>query len=58
MKDWPWQKWVGKIVPWALAAIAAFFKEVVELDISWWPLVVSVATGLVQLVLSLFPKKA
>ena len=57
MASWPWQKWVGKLVPWALAAVAALLKEVMELDIGWWPVIVTVATGLVQLIMSLFPPK-
>ena len=57
MKNWSWQKWVGKIIPWAIAAVAAFLKGVVEIDLPWWPVFVSAAMGLVQLILSLFPQK-
>lgn len=44
---------IGKIVPWALAAAAAFMKEVLEMDIGWWPMFSSLATGVVQFILSM-----
>lgn len=57
MKDWTWQKWVGKLWPWAVAAVTALLKEVFEVEITWFPTFVAVATGLVQFLLSLFPPK-
>lgn len=57
MGSWSWQKWVGKLLPWVLAAVSAFFKEVLEIDVTWWPTLVAVLTGIVQFILSLFPPK-
>jgi len=47
-----WKQIIGKAAPWALAAIAAFFKEVLEQDITWWPTFSSVALGVIQFLLS------
>ena len=57
MKEWSWQKWVGKLIPWALTAASAFMKGVLELDVTWWPTIVAAITGIVQWVLALFPPK-
>jgi hypothetical protein len=57
MNKWPWQKWVGKLWPWALAAVGALLEGVLELNITWWPTAVGVATGIVQFILSMFPVK-
>lgn len=47
-----WKKIIGKAAPWALAAIASFAKEVLEMDITWWPTFSSVALGVIQFLLS------
>jgi hypothetical protein len=54
-----WQKWVGKLLPWAIAAGDLFWSMVLEGQPKpdWW-VVVPAAIGLVQLVLSLIPPKA
>ena len=54
MKDWPWQKWVGKL--WALglgvgSAIVAF----AGVEPAWYVTATAFGTALVQLVLAQFP---
>jgi len=52
-----WQQWVGKLAPWAVAAATAFLKEVVNLDLTWWPTFSALFLGLVQFIISMIPKK-
>nr|QJB20003.1 MAG: hypothetical protein [Microvirus sp.] len=47
-----WKQIIGKAAPWVLATIAAFFKEVLDQDITWWPTFSSVALGVIQFLLS------
>jgi len=47
-----WKQWIGKLAPWALAAAAAFMKEVLNLEITWWPTFSSLALGVLQFFLS------
>lgn len=47
---------IGRLVPWALAAAAAFMKEVLLMDIGWWPMFSSLATGVVQFIISMLGK--
>ena len=53
-----WKAVVGKVLPWAIGAATLFIKEVLGLDITWWPTACALALGLMQLVLSLIPDKA
>ena len=46
------KQWIGKLAPWALAAAAAFMKEVLGLEIGWWPTFSSVTLGLIQFIIS------
>lgn len=56
MKEWSWQKWVGKLLPFVLAVAAAVW-ELIEGTPGWWPTVAAALTGIVQWVLALFPPK-
>jgi len=47
-----WKQWIGKLAPWALAATAAFLKEVLGMEIGWWPTFSSLALGVIQFFLS------
>jgi len=47
-----WKQIIGKAAPWALAATAAFMKEVLDLEVTWWPTFSSVALGVIQFLLS------
>jgi len=47
-----WKQVIGKAAPWALAAAAAFMKEVLGMDITWWPTFTTVALGVIQFLLS------
>jgi len=56
MKNWSWQKWLGKLLPFAVAVGAAVW-ELVEGTPGWWPVVVAAGTGIVQWIVALFPPK-
>jgi len=47
-----WKQIIGKAAPWAFAAIASFMKEVMDMEITWWPTFSSVALGVIQFLLS------
>lgn len=47
-----WKQWIGKLTPWALAATAAFLKEVMGMEIGWWPTLATLVAGVVQFVVS------
>ena len=52
-----WQRVVGKVAPWLIAAATGFVKEVLGKDITWWPTACALALGLVQFVLSVIPDR-
>jgi len=52
-----WKQIIGKAAPWALAAAAAFMKEVLDLEVTWWPTFSSVLLGIIQFVLSQIKNK-
>jgi membrane protein YdbS with pleckstrin-like domain len=54
MKDWTWQKWIGKLLPFAVAVGAAVW-QLMEAEPVWWPVVVAGLTGFVQWIIALFP---
>jgi membrane protein YdbS with pleckstrin-like domain len=56
MKSWPWQKWIGKLLPFGVAVGAALWSFI-ESEPTWWVVVVAAATGLVQWILATFPVK-
>jgi len=56
MKNWPWQKWLGKITPIAVSLLTGGIWEFAELPAPFWAGVVGgLITVLVQGILSLFP---
>lgn len=62
MKDWPWQKWLGRALPFALAVVAAAWKLLAPDDNptwepQWWAVVSTGLIGVVNTILSLFPVK-
>ena len=52
-----WKKVVGKLAPWLVGSATLFVKEVLGLEITWWPTACALALGLVQFVLSVIPDK-
>lgn len=52
-----WKAWVGKLAPWAVGAATAFIKEVLQIDIGWWPTFSALFLGLVQFILSMIKDK-
>jgi len=54
MKDWPWQKWVGKIILLVLA-VAAFLIKEFGVAIPWWAIILPAATQVAQWFLALIP---
>lgn len=58
MKDWSWQKWVGKLAPIVVGLISSGVWEFAELPAPLWAGVVAgLLTVVVQAVISLFPAK-
>jgi len=57
MKDWPWQKWIGKLLPFAVAVGAAVWT-LIEKQPGWWAVAVAAATGVVQWLIATFPPKS
>lgn len=59
MKDWPWQKWVGKVAPIVTSLLAIGVWEFAELPAPGWAgIVAGLVTMLVQGILALFPAEA
>ena len=56
MRDWPWQKWIGKLLPFGVAVGAAVWT-LVEKQPGWWAVGVAAATGIVQWLIATFPPK-
>jgi hypothetical protein len=54
MKDWPWTKWVGKIILLVLA-LAAFLVKEFGVNIPWWMIILPAATQVAQWFLALIP---
>jgi hypothetical protein len=52
-----WKRIVGKLAPWLVAAVTGFLKEVVGVELSWWPTACALFLGIVQFVLSVIPDK-
>lgn len=57
MKNWPWQKWVGKAAPF-IVGLGGLIWTFVEKEPQWWPIVVGAVTGVTQWLISVFPSKA
>jgi nitrate reductase NapE component len=47
-----WKIIVGRATPWALAAVASFLKEVLQLEIGWWPTLSAAVIGVIQFIIS------
>lgn len=59
MKDWSWQKWLGKLAPIITGLLAVGVWEFAELPApAWAATVAGLVTVLVQGVIALFPPKA
>ena len=56
MKDWSWQKWVGKAAPF-LIGLGGLVWTAIEQEPQWWPLVVGALTGVAQWIVAMFPPK-
>ncbi|GEM_PF-6847179 len=58
MKDWSWQKWVGKLAPIVAGLIAGGVWEFAELPAPQWAgIVAGAVTALAQWLIALFPVK-
>ena len=58
MKDWPWQKWVGKLSPIVVTLLSAGIWEFFELPAPIWaPIIAGAITFLAQQALALFQPK-
>ena len=57
MKDWPWQKWVGKIILLVLALVA-FLVDQFAVDIPLWMIILPAATQVAQWFLAWLPGTA
>ena len=58
MKDWTWQKWVGKLAPIVVALLASAVWEFAELPAPGWASVIAgIITFLAQQAIALFPPK-
>jgi hypothetical protein len=58
MKDWTWQKWLGKLAPIVTGLLATGIWSFVELPAPGWAGVAAgLLTTVVQGIISLFPAK-
>jgi hypothetical protein len=58
MKDWTWQKWMGKLAPIASGLIATGVWKFAELPAPEWAgIAATLLTMVVQGIISLFPAK-
>lgn len=58
MKNWPWQKWLGKLAPVAVGFLTSWIWDFIELPAPMWAGVVGgLITMVVQAFLTLFPVK-
>lgn len=53
----PWYVWLGKLAPWFVAAATAFLKEVLGLDLTWWPTASALFLGVIQFIISMVKPK-
>ncbi len=56
MKDWTWQKWLGKLAVLVVAVAEAVFA-LLEVIPVWWPAIATGIAWLVQFVIGLIPPK-
>jgi hypothetical protein len=58
VKNWSWQKWVGKLSPIVVTLLTTGVWEFAEIQAPMWaPIVAGIITFLAQQVISLFPPK-
>lgn len=59
MKDWAWQKWVGKLTPVVVGVLTIGAWEFAEMPAPGWAAIVAgLITMIAQAVVALFPAKA
>lgn len=58
MKDWTWQKWVGKVTPIVVAVLTVGVWEFAEMPAPGWAAIVAgLVTMVAQAAVALFPPK-
>ena len=58
MKDWTWQKWVGKVTPIVVAVLTVGVWEFAEIPAPGWAAIVAgLVTMVAQAAVALFPAK-
>ena len=58
MKDWSWQKWVGKLTPVVVAVLTVGVWEFAEIPAPGWAAIVAgLVTMIAQAAVALFPPK-
>ena len=58
MRDWPWQKWVGKVILLVLAGAAALLDLFPGISIPWWMIILPAATQVAQWFIAWLPGTA
>lgn len=59
MKDWTWQKWVGKVTPIVVSVLTVGAWEFAEMPAPGWAAIIAgLITMAAQAVVALFPVKA
>lgn len=58
MRDWPWQKWVGRVILLALSGIAALIDLFPAVEIPWWMIILPAATQVAQWFIAWLPGTA
>jgi len=56
MKEWSWQKWLGKLIP-LLTGVFGAVWSFIESEPQWYPLVIGFGTMIVQWALAAFPEE-
>jgi len=58
MKDWTWEKWLGKLAPIVAGLLATGVWSFLELPAPWWAgTAAGMLTTIVQGIIALFGKK-
>lgn len=58
MKDWPWQKWVGRVILLVLAGFVALLDLFPGIEIPWWMIILPAATQVAQWFIAWLPGTA
>ena len=56
MKEWSWQKWLGKLIP-LLTGVFGAVWSFIESEPQWYPMVIGFGTMIIQWALASFPEK-